>query len=173
MYRTIRIIQTGATPELTMKEWSKCTEAAWRAAGKFWHEELREKHFTKAGAQEYGYAPRKGEGLSGKAFWRSYTGRKLRMFGHTKPLVWSGRGEAGTRRQDIKPGRDGNQPYSWVVITLHSPVFNFRNPKSNVDMRKELRTVSDRETIQIGLVYQRALVAAINSLGGSQTTRVA
>ena len=59
-------------------------------AGKLWHVDIRPKHFTNRGATEYGYRPRQGERGSGGKFNSSYTARKLRKFGHTRPLEYTG-----------------------------------------------------------------------------------
>ena len=76
------------------------SQSAWRAAikdvwGKVgWHlfENFVGKHFTKPGADEYRdgnmsepsgpvYQARSGEGESGRAFWKSYNGRKQKQTG--------------------------------------------------------------------------------------------
>jgi hypothetical protein len=71
----------------------EAAKGAYAAAGEDYHRELRPKRFTKEHAAEAQYKPRAGETLQwgSKAFWRSYTGRKLKKYGHTLPLVFSGR----------------------------------------------------------------------------------
>lgn len=53
-----------------------------------WRRRYLPKHFTKAGAREYGYQPRGGE--RNPLVKGSYTNRKLRLFSHTLPNVYTG-----------------------------------------------------------------------------------
>lgn len=71
----------------------EAAKGAYAAAGEDYHRELRPKRFTREHAAEAGYKPRAGEHLvwGSKEFWKSYTGRKLKKYGHTLPLVFSGR----------------------------------------------------------------------------------
>lgn len=109
-------------------------------AGRRWHREMRPKHFTTAGAREYNYRPRKGErgNTDRKGFRRSYTGRKLRMMGHTRPLEFTGEGKRLSRIQDVRAT-------SKRVRVILPRKFNFRNPHSQINMREELTTISKRE----------------------------
>ncbi len=65
---------------------------AWRDVAWEFHTNYRDKRFTPEHAIAAGYTRRKGELIprDTKAFRQSYTGRKLRMFGHTNPLQFSG-----------------------------------------------------------------------------------
>jgi hypothetical protein len=71
----------------------EAAKGAYAAAGEDYHRELRPKRFTREHAKEAGFQPRAGENLAwgSKAFWKSYTGRKLKKYGHTLPLVFTGR----------------------------------------------------------------------------------
>lgn len=132
---------------LTKSAFNEMKRETFREMGELWHREMRPKHFTHAGAREYGYAPRKGEAGNRhrKGFKRSYTGIKLRLVGHTRPLEFSGEGRRLSRIQDIRVT-------SKRVRVILPRKFNFRNPHSRVNMREELTTISERE--------ERELVAA-------------
>src|SRR5207302_1050578 len=82
----------GATPRHLKKALTAGTKVAWLSSARAFHEHLREKRFTHQHASEAGYIKRKGENLTPgtKAFNRSYTGHKLKRFGHTLPLVLTG-----------------------------------------------------------------------------------
>src|SRR5687768_3579577 len=71
---------------------NRAVKEALTATAKEWHQKYYTLHFTKSGAVRYGYYKRKGEGQTpgSKPFKRSYTGRKLKEFGHTDPLKYSG-----------------------------------------------------------------------------------
>lgn len=105
-----------------------------------WHDEMLPEHFTEAGAQKYGYYRRKGQGLdrSGKAFQRSYTAKKLRMFGHEKPLVFTGEGQQLARLRRIR----ATSKQATVVLPSK---FNFRHAKSRINMREELTAITQGE----------------------------
>lgn len=53
-----------------------------------WKRRFLPKHFTKAGAREYQYKPRRGELDPRKK--GTYSNRKLRLFGHVLPNVYTG-----------------------------------------------------------------------------------
>jgi hypothetical protein len=140
----VKVRYQGAVPgvTLTRREMNRVLEKAWFQPGKNWAGNLRPKHFTKEGEQEYGYEPRSGEqqGASGKAFWRSYTGRKLKEKGHTLPLVWSGELRDKARTSCIEATSKGVR-----VFLSEANKAKFHNPKSKIDMRAELTRVSIAE----------------------------
>ena len=147
----------GAT--LTDDRLKNLLKEAWFDPGKDWQENLRPKHFTKEGGSEYGYAPRKGEelGQSSKAFWRSYTGRKLKKFGHTLPLVFS-----GDLRNRCRVARIENSPTGVKVVLTGANKANFHNPHSNVNMRAELTRISVPETRELASVLEESLIAKLD-----------
>jgi len=161
----INIRYEGAVPgpNLSPGALSNILKKAWYEPGKNLHENFRPKHFTQEGAREYGYAPRRGEesGTSGKAFWRSYTGRKLKKFGHTLPLVYSGDLRDRTRIARIDSKADGVR-----VVLPQANKANFHNPKSNVNMREELTRISADEARQSAELLDQAVrrrIAAFNA----------
>ena len=147
----------GAT--LTDDRLKNILKEAWYDPGKEWHENLRPKHFTKEGEREYGYEPRSGEesGQSGKAFWRSYTGRKLKKFGHTLPLVYS-----GDLRDRSRVARIENNPTGVKVVLTRANKANFHNPHSNIDMRAELTRISIDEAHQLTDVLESSLITKLD-----------
>jgi len=134
---------------------NRAKRGAWSDAGLFWHKKLRPKHFTNRGATEYGYQPREGErNRPGRAgFKRSYTGRKLRQFGHTRPLEYTGHSRALTRLRDVRTLTKGRG----VRVVLHSPGYNRRATGSSIRMAAELTTISEREANQIVRLWNRSL----------------
>lgn len=104
------------------------------------------RHFTKAGARKYGYQPRKGE-LNP---WRrgTYSNRKLRLFGHVLPLVYTGE----LRRQTLYGVRDvratATSTRQTVRIVLPRKA-NLRNPHGP-NMLEELRIVAPDELADLG-----------------------
>ena len=160
-----KIRYTGATPKLAKRVLRQVTKTAFLNVGIFWHKQFRPKHFTKAGAREYGYEPRKGESGNPhrRGFRRSYTGIKLRRFGHTRPLVWTGESQRLTQLRDVRATSKG------VRIVLRAPTFNRRSKHSRIDMRAELTTVSARETKQIVRLFGRLVERQLNALRDRET----
>ena len=158
----ITVTEIGATPGILKKHFNALTKKCWEAMGNYWHAHLREKHFTHAGATEYGYDKRQGErGSPGdKGFRRSYTGRKLRRFGHTYPLVWSGASRTLTRIRNVKSTKDGCR------VVMNVPTLNFRKGKlgRGKTMREEMTTVSQRERELLPGVWDREFQKGIDEV---------
>lgn len=115
-----------------------------RDVGEYWHEHMLPKHFTKAGAREYGYTPRRGEPGSGRAFKGSYTAHKLKKKGHALPLVYSGETRQrllSTKSIEARTVRRGARAH--VTIRLNAPQLNQNSSK--VKKHEEIRKVSHGE----------------------------
>lgn len=149
----IRLHETGLTPRRYLAERNRIHKEMWRSLGEHWHRYQRPKHFTKAGAQEYGYAPRSGDPgrTHPKGFHRSYQGRKLRRFGHTLPLVYTGLSRNLTRVRDVRPTSKG------VRVIMRAPALNLRPKGGRINMRNELINISRRDARALVSVGERRL----------------
>ena len=140
---------------LSKRDFNNAVKGTHKDLGRYWHGALRPKHFTAAGAREYGYAPREGEKSKPgpRGFGSSYTGKKLKKWGHTKPLVWSGESKRRTQKLNLRPTSKR------ITIKMNAPALNFQAGKrTDLNMRRELETISDRETVGgISRMYQRLL----------------
>ena len=105
-----------------------------------WHQFFYERHFTHAGAADYGYYQRKGEGMDqgAKRYSSSYTGRKKKKFGHTLPLRFSSTGYRLGKVAKISAT-------STMGRAILPTIFNFKHSKSRIRMRDELTRVLPRE----------------------------
>ena len=170
-----RIKYFGAVPgkSLTAAQMKSMILEAWTLVGDDWHRRLRPKHFTNAGAREYGYQPRKGEAgnQAAKGFRRSYTGRKLAAKGHTRPLVWSGELEQLSRAKRIEARAFATRSKVRVVMPLAAKA-NFRNPYSQINMRQELTTISPGEGGELVELHNRSMNDRLNRQAGTQTTTI-
>lgn len=168
MIGTVKITERGPTPRHMLKAHNAAAKDAWERTGVYWFGNFLEKHFTEAGAREYNYTRRKGEGLTpGTArFNRSYTGRKLREKGHTRPLEYSGRSRQQARRARVSSTSKGGK------VTISAPTLNLRHPKSRIVMREELARISRAEGDQLARVFDRRYDVVINGQGGSTTNVV-
>lgn len=163
----LKIRYEGAVPGvgLSQRRFNNLKKRAWTATGKYWFEHFRPKHFTKAGAVEYGYKKRKGEdyGTTGKSFWRSYTGRKQKKFGHTLPLVYSGELRDNSTIASI------HATYKGVRVALPwAQKANFRYAGSDINMAQELTRVSPAEERILAEVFDDELQRQIDSFHTTQ-----
>ena len=163
---------TGAIPgvNLTQREWNTITREAWYTVGDKFHKTFVKKHFTKAGAREYGYTPRKGEefGRKTKARRKSYIGKKKADYGHELPLVFTGHTRDAARRANIKAYamRKG----SGVRVIMNLPTLNFRPKGGKIDMRDEMLRISDRERAWVAALLGNLLDKKIKAIRRTTTT---
>lgn len=113
-----RIIYTGGSPRAMIGVTQQLLREGHERAARYWHRVFMPKHFTVAGAREYGYQPRSGElgpggvpmeppripskrasssGAPRMIANPKYAWRKRRQKGHGRPNVWSGRSEIAAR----------------------------------------------------------------------------
>lgn len=149
----IKVTETGTTPRRYLAERNRIHKEMWRALGEHWHRYQRPKHFTRAGAAEYAYAPRSGDPgrPHPKGFFRSYQGRKQRRFGHMLPLVYTGLSRNLTRLRDVRPTGKG------VRVVMRAPALNLRPRGGHIHMRDELTTISQRDAKALVNVGERRL----------------
>ncbi|HUT10176.1 MAG TPA: hypothetical protein VM238_09960 [Phycisphaerae bacterium] len=148
MIVNIELKARGPVPGLNIgpREMNSVIRETWIDVGTYWFVHFRGKHFTKQGAAEYGYAPRRGERMvesRAKGWAGTYTGRKFLEHHHTRPLVLTGETEAGSRGATIRGFATRNA--SRVEIAIGAPKLNFHINRSRVDPAKEMRTISERE----------------------------
>jgi hypothetical protein len=105
-------------------------------AGRYFHDNLRDKRFTEEHARKAGYAPRSGSkhAIGSKSFWLSYTGKKLKKKGHMRPLEFSGASRAAIKGYaNISSTSKGGK-----VAYPGARAFNFKNPFSHPTMNLNL-----------------------------------
>lgn len=101
--RAIKIRERGNVPRNMAKQHRRASREAYQQIAEMHHRENTPKRFTQEHAQAAGYRKRSGEQFTfgSKAFWGSYTGRKLRQHGHTLPLVFTGKTRERARMTTI------------------------------------------------------------------------
>lgn len=146
------------TTLMRKREWNAQIERpSWIAVGLRHKRANLPKHFTEAGASEYGYATRS----------RKYTRAKQRKHGHTLPLVYTGQLRAAVRVPEIRATSKGVK-----VVLRGSQKANRRHPKSRADMVAELRQVSDTEARRLAREKDRAMIRGIRAARGTATKRI-
>lgn len=144
----IEIRERGATPRGLGRAFRAAAKEAYKAAIEHFHQEMRPLRFTAAHGKEAQYRLRKGEELpyGSKAFWRSYTGRKVRKFGHKRPLEFTGFTKRQSRMVTItSTSNQGKGRYNVRVLNFHP------------DLAAEFRRILPREAKQMGRVFDARL----------------
>lgn len=156
----ITIKHKGAVPGTARfkQELNRIKKIAWTQLGVFWHKELRGKHFTQAGAREYGYGRRS----------RKYTARKEKAKGHTDPLVYSGLSRQLSRLRDVRALTKGRG----VRVHVRVPALNFRSPKSDIRMADEMTTISERESVQLVRLFNRWIERRLSRSNITHTKKI-
>lgn len=149
---------------VTKRQFQRLKRVTFAAMGRDWHTSYLRLHFQEDAFSRYGYIRRKGmgRGPGSKGFGSTYTGKKLKQFGHSRPLVFSGEGEMLSRWPDIRTTANESR----VVLPRK---FNFRNPKSQIDMRAELTRVLQPEADEIAQVGATALGRELDATINAQT----
>jgi hypothetical protein len=161
MYEIV-IHKRGPTPKLLARELNSVNRETARLMGDYWHQRFFPKHFTHRGATEYGYKKRN----------EFYEAKKLKKFGHTYPLVFSGEGkEQASHPRIVATAKRGE---ARVRVIMNAPVFNFRSSPNAPNMAEELRTISEPEANELGReagFFQQYLFSKLR--GRTETIRAA
>lgn len=155
---TIKTRDRGNTPRGMKRAFNEASKAAWKDTAWEFHGSYRDKRFTAEHAREAGYAFRKGELLprGTKAFRRSYTGQKLRIHKHTRPLEFSGDTRRAVRATSISSTNKGGK-----AAYRGASRFNFRHPKSKIRMNEEFTRITRQEAGELAAFYDRRLDARL------------
>lgn len=134
----ILIKTNGTGAGIPKRQLNQMLRSGFEELGVKWHREYRPLHFTNQASTRYNYQPRQGERGSNVPFRSknrlSYTARKLRNYGHTKPLVLTGESEQLTRIRNVTATSKGCR------VRMNAPTLNFRP-----HMREELTRMIDSE----------------------------
>lgn len=139
---SFNIRERGPTPRNLRKAFNAASKQAWYETGVEFHQKFRDERFTQRHATLAGYTQRK----------RSYTMRKFKKYGHTRPLEFSGTTRRLVRSATISSTSKGNS-----VRYPGARVFNFKHPKSDVNMVQEFTKVTQQEADQLAGFYDRQL----------------
>lgn len=163
------IRKRGATPGILQKERGRVQKDAFHGIGARWHKEFLGKHFENSAYSRYPgvYQPRKGERGSGRHFKGSYTAKKLRMFGHTRPLVYTGESLRLAKIRDVRATSKG------AAVRLKSRKLNFRHPKSKVKMSLEVRAFNRAEILDLREYFDKRFQRGIGLIRQREERKVA
>jgi hypothetical protein len=154
------ITTSGYMPKLAIRKQNNIRRESMREVGTYWHGHFREKHFTREGASEYGYAQRS----------RGYMIAKARVKHHQDPLVWSGESREQSRALHVVP--TATQAEAKVKVILHTPKLNYIPKGGTINLRDEMTRVSQREVTVLAGVAGDSLDRQFNALSDRSTTRI-
>lgn len=149
---------------LSVSEWRRISKLGWAAAGAFWHRVILPRHFTHRGARQYGYAKRS----------RRYELRKLRKYGHTRPLEYSGELKRQVlRMREVRTVGDNSKRAGAVRIKLRGPrhLYAYRKDLRQPDKAKELATVSRQDADEIAAHMDDVLTRELSGRGEPKEIR--
>lgn len=156
----------GAVPKIAVRKRNEVYKLAYRETMEYWHAHFRLKHFTHAGAREYGYTPRKGEAGSNRKFAGSYTQRKLRKYGHTRPLEFTGESKARSANANITATSRGAR------CRMNLPRLNWKHPKSLIAPRDEMTRISPAERQFLQTYFEQRVQAGFAAITTTETVTV-
>lgn len=141
----------GATPRGLRKIMNAAQKESYFEVGVEYQSEYSDLRFTNRHATAAGYADRS----------KNYERRKLRLFGHTRPLEYSGTSRRLSRVANITATSKG--------VTVRWPglrVFNFSNPKMRANMAEEFTKVLPDEAEKLTRSFDQKLDQKINAYKG-------
>ncbi len=144
------VLRTRVTPRALRTVMSQGLKRGWQEAGRYTHEYLAQKRFSKSHAAAAGYRPRK----------PAYEAKKLARMGHSRPLEYSGRTRLGSYTARASATSKGVKVFYPGLRGL-----NRRNPASEINMREEFERVLPKETEQVATVIDNWLDVAIKNAG--------
>lgn len=152
MVALLNVVTKSNVPRALRTLHSQSTKAAWSEAGQEFHTKFRDRRFSNAHATAAGYTPRQGERGSGVAFPRSYVGRKLRRYGHTRPLELTGE----TRRM-VSLASINSTSKGVKVSYPGARKFNLRHKNSTINMADEFRRILPSEASTLAAFWSDRL----------------
>ena len=168
MQLTIEITVKGAVAAWGRRAVNDVMRRAFSEAGIYWGQKFLPKHFTKAGAREYGYVPRKAErARPGSKQFRRYAGPEEKRRGKILPLVYAGDMEDTIRTYNVRAVATSKDVY--VKVTIPGARGMNRLPPR---MRGDLRRVSRAEWDVITKVINAEIQAGLAALQGTERKRL-
>lgn len=171
----IAITYSGNTPMELKRNMMHIMRAVYSDMAATYRREVLPGHFQTTARQEYNYQPRSGEpGRTGKDFWRTYTGVKLRKRNTRSPLTYSG--EMKRRAMNMY----STATTRGVRITVPGPSYMMITTRRDgyvIDKAEELKSISTQDVQVITKAANDSFkrrVEAVHGTGGTvfRTRRV-
>ncbi len=150
------INEIGPTPGVSKRNMNKILKGVWTVGVQWWHAKIRPKHFTQAGADEYRYRDPS----------IKYQLRKLRKFGHERPMVFTGRGEKMAATGRITANKNRGR------VIMDAPVFNFKPLGYDKPLREQLLRISPDDLTVLTRIMKKKFLSSVKSLKGKRKRRI-
>lgn len=159
MFTRIAVTYRGAVPgshAFGLAEWRDMLRLAWEQVGLLWHTRFRPKHFTRAGAREYGYPS-----TSRNVRYEFIKLRKMGLqpakhnLGLTRPLVYSGESETASRVPDVRATPGG------VKILIKAKGISF--------WQTRIGAITEAEAREMAQLHDRIMRTQIGDLQTTET----
>jgi hypothetical protein len=162
-------VQLKGLAALSRSDINDCLKSAFYAIGLRWRNVYLPLHFGEGAAARYHYAPRAGDpGNYRKNYKSSYQGRKYKLFGHTRPLEYTG----ALKEEALSDGRVTSTRF-YCRIPLPRG-FNRRSVGQKANMADEVRKVLVSERKDLARHLKQQLINQIRAKGssGGATVRI-
>ena len=145
----VRLRQT-VTETHQLESYPKFAQEAMRKAANKFVDKILPQHFTEEGASEYGYEPRAPE----------YEARKLRKFGHKRPLELTGDTKlVALRRSVVRVLGAGHRKRSQASAVVSVP---FQIGNFSPQRRREIQATSRRDGAILAVEIEDVLTKRLN-----------
>jgi len=160
-------LKIGGVLGLRKKEMNDATKDAFAFIGRLWRAKYLPLHFGDRATQRYGYTKRDGADVArsgGKFARRTYSYRKYKLVGHTRPLEFTGDSKREALTQEkIYATKDR------VIVRLPRG-FNRRARGSKVRMADEIRKVRPDELAHLKTMFAKRLRETLRAMGAKRAT---
>lgn len=153
------VIREQGSPRQKYKGFKADIRAALKEAAEEWHGRYLPKHFTPAAYNAYKYAPRT----------TRYGKRKMRLKGHTRPLVFTGR-----MKKMVTSVYRISGTAKRATVSMNGPRYMYQYNKRGkiVDKAKEMTMTTRREETALAKHLERGLVDRQRERNPVETTRM-
>lgn len=157
-------IRLRGVEALRKKEVNDILKESFHLMGLRWWKLYLPQHFGDQAQRRYGYARRSGQQFNARPRKGSYQAKKLRAFGHQRPLEFTGE----AKRQALASPRITS---TRDKVTIRLPrKFNWRATGSQVRMADEIRAVRPDELRDLKLFLAKQIRESLRLSGAKQAT---
>lgn len=160
-------IKIGGVAALRKSEVNAASKDAFAFIGRMWRAKYLPLHFGDRATQRYGYTKREGADIArsrGKFATRTYSFKKYRLVGHTRPLEFTGESkQRALSEEKIYATKDR------VIVRLPQ-AFNRRARDSQVRMADEIRAVRPEEVAHLRRLFANRLRDTLKAMGAKRAT---
>lgn len=144
------------SPKMLQKEFRPILKGELRQVGLMWHREMMPEHFKVGAERKYDYEKRS----------KSHIMRKIRRFGHRRPLEYTGKSKRMAKREARLTGTSKR-----VRVRLRVPKYFYQRRGKAPDKAKELTSLTQREADMLAGALKKKMSTRMAGIFGRQTVR--